>query len=172
MITLNTITEAIAKNKRKLNKENITIMKVLLLADVKGQGKKDQIVEVSDGYARNFLFPKKLAVVADAKVMSETKSKEEAKQFRLKEEKAAAKALCERLAGLTVTIKATSGADGRLYGSVTAKDIAEKLMEQHKIEIDKRKLVLGENIKTYGTYEIDVKVYPEISGKLKVKVTE
>ena len=147
-------------------------MKVLLLADVKGQGKKDQIVEVSDGYARNFLFPKKLAVVADAKVMSETKSKEEAKQFRLKEEKAAAKALCEKLATLTVTVTATAGADGRLYGSVTAKDIAEKLMAQHKIEIDKRKLVLNENIKTFGTYEIDVKVYPEISGRLKVKVTE
>ena len=147
-------------------------MKVLLLADVKGQGKKDQIVEVSDGYARNFLFPKKLAVVADAKVMSENKSKEEAKQFRLKEEKAAAKALCEKLATLTVTVKATAGADGRLYGSVTAKDIAENLMQQYKIEIDKRKLVLAENIKTFGTYEIDVKVYPEISGKLKVKVTE
>ena len=147
-------------------------MKVLLLADVKGQGKKDQIVEVSDGYARNFLFPKKLAVVADAKVMSENKSKEEAKQFKLKEEKAAAKALCEKLATLTVTVKATAGADGRLYGSVTAKDIAENLMQQYKIEIDKRKLVLAENIKTFGTYEIDVKVYPEISGKLKVKVTE
>ena len=147
-------------------------MKVLLLADVKGQGKKDQIVEVSDGYARNFLFPKKLAVVADAKVMSETKSKEEAKQFRLKEEKAAAKALCEKLATLTVTITASSGADGRLYGSVTSKDIAEQLLKQHKIEIDKRKLVLSDNIKTYGTSEIDVKVYPEISGKLKVKVTE
>ena len=147
-------------------------MKVLLLADVKGQGKKDQIVEVSDGYARNFLFPKKLAVVADAKVMSENKSKEEAKQFRLKEEKAAAKALADKLGTLTVTINASSGADGRLYGSVTSKDIAEKLMQQHKIEIDKRKLVLNENIKTYGTYEIDVKVYPEITGKLKVKVTE
>ena len=102
-------------------------MKVLLLADVKGQGKKDQIVEVSDGYARNFLFPKKLAVVADAKVMSETKSKEEAKQFRLKEEKAAAKALADKLGTLTVRITASSGGDGRLYGSITSKDIAEKL---------------------------------------------
>ena len=147
-------------------------MKVLLLADVKGQGKKDQIVEVSDGYARNFLFPKKLAVAADAKVMSETRSKEEAKQFRLKEEKAAAVALAERISTLTVKITASSGADGRLYGSITAKDIAEKLAAQHKIEIDKRKLVLKDNIKTYGTFEIDVKVYPEISAKLKVKVTE
>ena len=147
-------------------------MKVLLLADVKGQGKKDQIVEVSDGYARNFLFPKKLAVVADAKVMSESKSKEEARQFKLKEEKAAAKALADKLSTLTVKITASSGGDGRLYGSITSKDIAEKLKEQHKIEIDKRKLVLQDNIKSYGTYEVEVKVYPEISGKLKVTVTE
>ena len=147
-------------------------MKVLLLQDVKGQGKKDQIVDVSDGYARNFLFPKKLAVVADNKAMSEAKSKEEAKQYKLSEDKKAARALADKLSSLTVTVKATSGADGRLYGSITAKDIAEKLHEQHKIEIDKRKLVLKDNIKTYGTFEIDVKVYPEISGKLKVSVTE
>lgn len=147
-------------------------MKVLLLADVKGQGKKDQIVEVSDGYARNFLFTKKLAVPADAKVMSEAKSKEEAKQFKLKEEKAAAKALADKIGTLTVKITASSGADGRLYGSVTSKDIAEKLKEQHKIDIDKRKLVLNDNIKAYGTYEIEVKVYPEVSAKLKVMVCE
>ena len=147
-------------------------MKVLLLADVKGQGKKDQIVEVSDGYARNFLFPKKLAVVADAKVMSEAKSKEESKQFRLKEEKAAAKALADKLGTLTVKIVASSGSDGRLYGSVTSKDLAEALLKQHKIELDKRKLVLAENIKAYGTYNVDVKVYPEITAKLKVQVAE
>ena len=147
-------------------------MKVLLLADVKGQGKKDQIVEVSDGYARNFLFPKKLAVVADNKVISENKSKEEAKQFRLKEEKAAAVALAEKLGTLTVKISAPSGADGRLYGSVTTKDIADELAKQHKITVDKRKLSLPENIKTYGTYNVDVKVYPEVTATLKVTVTE
>ena len=147
-------------------------MKVLLLADVKGQGKKDQIVDVSDGYARNFLFPKKLAIAADAKVMSEAKSKEESRQFKLKEEKSAAKALAEKLGALTVKIGASAGGDGRLYGSVTSKDIAEKLAEQHKIDIDKRKLVLSENIKAFGTYEVEVKVYPEISAKLKVCVTE
>lgn len=147
-------------------------MKVLLLADVKGQGKKDQIVDVSDGYARNFLFPKKLAVVADAKVLSEAKSKEESRQFKLREEKAAAKALADKLSALTVNITASSGGDGRLYGSITSKDIAEKLASQHKIEIDKRKLVLSENIKAYGTYLVDVKVYPEISAKLKVTVSE
>ena len=147
-------------------------MKVLLLADVKGQGKKDQIVEVSDGYARNFLFPKKLAIVADNKVLSEAKSREESKQFRLKEEKAAAKALAEKLGALTVKISAPSGADGRLYGSVTTKDIADELAKQHKITVDKRKLSLPENIKAYGTYNVEVKVYPEVTATLKVTVTE
>ena len=147
-------------------------MKVLLLADVKGQGKKDQIVEVSDGYARNFLLPKKLAIPADAKVLSEARSKEEARRFRLAEEKKAALALAEKLGSIIVIIKASSGADGRLYGSVTSKDIAEQLMAQHKLEIDKRKLSLPENIKAYGTYNVEVKVYPEISATLKVTVTE
>ena len=142
------------------------------MADVKGQGKKDQIVEVSDGYARNFLFPKKLAVAADAKVLSEAKSKEEAKQYRLREEKAAAEALAKKLSEITVTLTASSGGDGRLYGSITSKDIAEGLKAEHKIDLDKRKLVLNENIKAYGTYNVDVKVYPEVSAKLKVKVTE
>ena len=143
-----------------------------MLADVKGQGKKDQIVEVSDGYARNFLFPKKLAVPADNKAMSEAKSKEEAKQFKLKEEKAAAQALADQLSKLTVKITATSGADGRLYGSVTTKDISEALSAQHKIDIDKRKMGLNENIKSYGTYNVEVKVYPEVNATLKVVVTE
>ena len=147
-------------------------MKVILLCDVKGQGKKDQIVDVSDGYARNFLFPQKKAIPADAKATSELKSKEESKQFRLKEEKAEAKALAEKLGKLTVKIIASSGADSRLYGSVTTKDIAEALAKQHGIEIDKRKLSLSENIKTYGTYNVEVKVYPEISATLKVTVTE
>ena len=147
-------------------------MKVLLLADVKGQGKKDQIVDVSDGYARNFLFPKKLAVEADARIMSETRSKEESKQFRLREEKAAAQALAAKLGELIVKITASSGTDGRLYGSVTTKDISEALAKQHKIDIDKRKLVLGETIKAYGTYNVEVKVYPEVSATLKVVVTE
>ena len=147
-------------------------MKVILLCDVKGQGKKDQIVNVSDGYARNFLFPQKKAIPADNKAQNELRGKEEAKQFRLKEEKAAAKALAEKLATLTVKITASSGADGRLYGSVTTKDIAEHLNAQHKIDIDKRKLTLPESIKTYGTYNVDVKVYPEIRATLKVVVTE
>ncbi len=147
-------------------------MKVLLLCDVKGQGKKDQIINVSDGYARNFLFPKKLAIVADAKAMADSKSKEEAKLFKLKEEKAAAVAFAAKLQEITVTVFATSGADGRLYGSITTKDISENLLKDFKLELDKRKIVLSENIKTYGNFTLDVKVYPDVVAKLKVSVQE
>ena len=147
-------------------------MKVILTADVKGQGKKDQIINVSDGYARNFLFPKKLAVEADAKVLGDAKIKEEARQFKLKEEKAAAMKLAERLGEINLIITATAGVDGKLYGSVTAKDISEKLKSDFGIDIDKRKLTLGENIKSFGAYTVDAKIYPEVSGKLRVTVTE
>ena len=147
-------------------------MKVLLLADVKGQGKKDQIINVSDGYARNFLFPKKLAVEADAGAMADAKNKEASKQFRLKEEKAAAEALAAKLNEITVVIKTAGGNDNKLYGSVTTKDIADALKASHGIEIDKRKLSVAENIKTFGTYNVDGKVYPEVSAKMKVSVQE
>lgn len=147
-------------------------MKVLLLADVKGKGKKDQIIDVSDGYARNFLFPQKLATVADAKAMGDAKNKEESKAFKLKEEKAAAVALSEKISSITIEITASAGADGKLYGSVTTKEIAEKLKSIHKIDIDKRKLSLPEPIKAFGTYKADVKVYPEVNAKLTVCVKE
>ena len=147
-------------------------MKVLLLADVKGQGKKDQIINVSDGYARNFLFPKKLAIEADAGAMADAKNKEASKQFRLKEEKAAAEKLAAKLNEITVTIKTQGGNDNRLYGSVTTKDISEALKAQFSIDIDKRKLALADPIKTFGTYNVDVKVYPEVTAKIKVAVQE
>ena len=147
-------------------------MKVVLLQDVKAQGKKDQVVEVSDGYARNFLFPKKLAVVADAGTLADAKNKEAAKQFRLKEEKAAAEVLAAKINEITLKIKTQAGADGRLYGSVTTKDIAEKLKSEYKIDIDKRKFSLQDPIKSYGTYHVDVKVYTDVSAKLKVTVQE
>ena len=145
-------------------------MKVVLLQDVKGQGKKDQIIDVSDGYARNFLFPKKLAAVADAKVLNDIKNKEAAKQRKIELEKAEARASAAKLESVIVKIKITSGADGKLYGSVTTKDIAEALLDQHGIEIDKRKIVIDEQIKAYGTYSLDVKLYPEITGKINVLV--
>lgn len=145
-------------------------MKVLLLQDVKGQGKKDQIIDVSDGYARNFLFPKKLAVVADNKAINEVKNKEASKQYKIETEKAAAKEIAAKLANTVVKISVNAAADGRLYGSITSKDLAEVLAKQYNIQIDKRKIVMPEPIKAYGTYNFDVRLYPEIVGKIKVTV--
>ena len=145
-------------------------MKVVLLQDVKGQGKKDEIITVSDGYARNYLIPKKLAAEADAKILNDIKNKEAAKQRKIELEKKAAKETADKLQGVIVKIKIQQGADGKFYGSVTNKDIAEALLEQHGIEIDKRKLVINDPIKAYGTYTVDAKIYPEISGKINVLI--
>lgn len=147
-------------------------MKLILTQDVKGQGKKDQVINVSDGYARNFLLPKGLAVPADAKAMNEIKGKEESRLHKIETEKAAAKEIAAKLETITVKITGQAGADGRLYGSVTAKDIAEALEKQHGIVIDKRKLTLSEAIKSFGTYNTEVKLYPEITGKVKVVVSD
>lgn len=147
-------------------------MKLILTQDVKGQGKKDQVVDVSDGYARNFLLPRGLAVPADAKAMSEIKNREASKQHKIDTERAAAKETAQKLSEITVKIVTSGGTDGRLYGSVTAKDIAEALEKQFKITVDKRKLALSENIKTFGTYIVDVKLYTDVSGKVKVSVTD
>ena len=144
----------------------------MLLQDVKGQGKKDQIVNVSDGYARNFLFPRKLAIEADAKALADAKNKEDAKKFKIEQDRAAAKDIAERLQGVSVKIKATAGADGRLYGSITTADVAKALKEQSGIEIDKRKIVSDGAIKAFGTYTLDVKLYPEILGKINLVVCE
>ena len=147
-------------------------MKLILTQDVKGQGKKDQVIDVSDGYARNFLLPKGLAIPADAKAMSEIKNREASKQHKIDTERAAAKETAQKLSEITVNIVTSGGTDGRLYGSVTAKDIAEALEKQFSIAVDKRKLSLSENIKTFGTYIIDVKLYTDVSGKVKVSVTD
>ena len=134
-------------------------MKVLLLQDVKGQGKKDQIVNVSDGYARNFLFPKKLAVVADKKAMNEAQGREDARLHKIETERAAAKDTAAKL-------------EGRLYGSVTSSEIADELKKQCGIEVDRRKIQLDGPIKAFGSYTVDVKLYPEIVGKINLVVTE
>ena len=147
-------------------------MKVVLLKDVKGQGKKDEIVNVSDGYARNFLFPKGLAAEATNTVLNDIKNKEAAKARRIELEKAAARETAEKLNALKVIIKVKAGEGGKMYGAVTSKDIADALVAQHGVELDKRKLVLDEQIKTYGSYDVDVKLYPEITGKIHVTVTE
>ncbi|MBR3894851.1 MAG: 50S ribosomal protein L9 [Clostridia bacterium] len=147
-------------------------MKVILLADVKGQGKKNDVIEVSDGYAKNFLIPRKLAKAADAQSLNEIKTKEAARLYRIEQEKQEARALAERLKGILVKIPASSGADGRLYGAITSKDICERLQADHGIEIDKRKLVMSDPIKAYGKYEVEVKLYTEVQGKIYFLVCE
>lgn len=147
-------------------------MKVILLTNVKGLGKKDEMVEASDGYARNYLIPKKLAIIADNKAQNELKGKEAAKQYKIDEEKKAARETAARLEGTTVKIRSASGADGRLYGAVTAKDIAEALEKEFGITVDKRKIELSDPIKAYGTFSVSVKLYTDIMGKFTVVVHE
>lgn len=147
-------------------------MKVILLADVKGQGKKNDVIEVSDGYGKNFLIPRKLAKLADAQSLNDVKVKEEARLYRIATEKKEAGELAERLKSILVKVPASGGSDGRLYGSITTKDITDRLQADHGITIDKRKLVLNDPIKAYGKYEIEVKLYTEVTGKIYVLVCE
>ncbi len=146
-------------------------MKVVLLKDVKGQGKKDQIVEVSDGYARNFLLPKGLAAEAKGSVLNDIKNKESSKAHKIELEKAAARETAAKLEEVKVILKVKAGTGGRMYGSITAKDIAEALETQHNIKIDRRKMI-ADTIKAYGNYKVTVKLYPEITGTVNVTVTE
>ena len=145
-------------------------MKVILLCDVKGQGKKNQIVNVSDGYARNFLFPQKKAIPADAKAQNELKGKEEAKQFKIAEDRKAAEELAAKIKEKEVNIQMGHGHDGRLYGSVTAKDIAEELSKLIDAPVDKRKILLKDSIKAYGKYTVELKVHPEVTASFFVLV--
>ena len=145
-------------------------MKGVLLCDVKGQGKKDQIVEVSDGYARNFLFPQKKAIPADAKATSELKSKAEAKEYKISEDRKAAQALADKINGKEVEIVMGHGQDGRLYGSVTAKDIAEALKKLIGADIDKRKIQLKDSIRAYGKHSVVIKILGDISATFVVYV--
>lgn len=146
-------------------------MKVVLKQDVKGLGKKGQLVNASDGYARNFLFPKNLAVEANAQNMSELKNREQAEKYRIETETAAAKKNAEVISGKTLRITAKAGQNGKLFGSVTSKEIAEKLAADFGIKVDKRKIVV-DDIKQFGTYEFEVKLYQGVSAKLFVMVGE
>ena len=145
-------------------------MKVILLCDVKGQGKKDQIVEVSDGYARNFLFPQKKAVPADAKATNELKNKAEAQQYKINDDRKAAQAIADKINNVEIEIVMGHGADGRLYGSVTAKDIAEELKRRIGVDVDKRKIQLKDSIRAYGKHDVQLKVHPEVTAKFVVYV--
>ncbi len=145
-------------------------MKVILTADVKGQGKKDQIIEVSDGYARNFLLPKKLAIPADNKAINEVKNKEASKQHKLDVEKQNAQDIAKRLENIVVRFVLAAGPDKRLYGSVTSKEIAEALKKDFGIEIDKRKITLAVPIKSFGKFTADVRLFTDVVGKIHIEV--
>lgn len=147
-------------------------MKIVLKQDVRTIGKKDGMYEVSDGYARNYLFPRGLAVAADAAAVNEVKTKAAAQQHRAEEELAGAEALAKKLSGQTVVLKAKAGKGGRLFGSVTGKDIAQALSALVGEAVDKRKVVLDSEIKNFGSYEVEVKVYPKVTAKLTVRVEE
>ncbi|MBQ9769928.1 MAG: 50S ribosomal protein L9 [Clostridia bacterium] len=146
-------------------------MKVILLADVKGQGKKGQLVNVSDGYARNFLFPKNLAKEANAAAMNELNTKAAAVAFHYEEDKAAAKALADKINGTTVTLHAKAGANGKLFGSITSKEIAAELGKLLGETIDKKKLTVAD-IKNYGEYTATLKLFTDVAASFTVKVAE
>ncbi len=146
-------------------------MKVVLKQDVKGLGKKGELVNASDGYARNFLFPKNLAVEANAQNMTELKNREQAAKYKVETETAEAKKNAAEISGKTIVITAKAGANGKLFGSVTAKEIADKIEKDFGIKTDKRKISV-EDIKQFGTYEFEIKLYTGVSAKLFVRVGE
>ena len=147
-------------------------MKVILKQDIKGVGKKDQIINASDGYARNFLLPKGLAVVADSTNMSNLKSKNEANLYKKNQELENAKSIANKLNETTLKIKAKVGENGKLFGGITSKEISEHLKKDFNIEVDKKKIVLNENIKQIGTTIVEVNLYEGVVAKLKVMVIE
>lgn len=147
-------------------------MKVILKQDVKGLGKKGDIVNASDGYARNFLFPKNLAVEATEGALKDQQIKKENEAKKKLKELQEAKELAKKLSQISLTLKVKAGDKGKLFGSITSKDISEALKEQYGYEIDKKKIVLDEAIKVAGEYDIEIKVYPEVSAKLKVTIVQ
>ena len=147
-------------------------MKVVLLADVKGHGKKGEIVEASDGYARNFLLPKKLAELATTDVLNNIKGKNEAAAFHKQQEIEAAKEIQKSLEGAKITLKGKAGDNGKLFGKITNQNVAEAIKYQLHHVIDKRKVVLPDGIKTIGTTTVEIKIYPEISANIKVVVEQ
>lgn len=147
-------------------------MKVILLQDVKGKGKKGQMLEVSDGYARNFMLPRKMAIEATPDAINTMRMNDKATQERIAKEKAEALAVGKQLRELTVTVNAKGGGNGRLFGSITNQEIAEALEKQSGIKLDKRKIVMGETIKSVGTYTVTCKLGYEITAPLTVKIQE
>jgi len=147
-------------------------MKVILLQDVKGKGKKGQMLEVSDGYARNFMLPRKMAVEATADAINTMRMNDKATQERIAKEKAEALAIAKQLRELTLTVTAKGGGAGRLFGSVTNAEISDALAKQHKIQLDKRKIVVKDPIKNTGLYTVTCKLGYEVVAELKVEIKE
>lgn len=147
-------------------------MKVILLQDVKSLGKKGELVEASDGYARNYLLPRKIAREANAQAMNEYKNAENSKNYKIATQKAQAEQQKKMLEGKKFVMTAKAGQGGRLFGSITAKQVAEEIKKQYNIVVDKRKVVLECDIKEFGTYKAEVKLYTGISANIDVQVTE
>ncbi len=145
-------------------------MKVILLDNIKGVGKKDEIINASDGYARNFLFPKKLAVEANAENMSKLKAKQDSNQYKKNVEKEEAMKIAEKFKGILLKIPVKTGENGKIFGSITSKEIADNLREQYKMEIDKKKIDLKEPIKMTGSFTVSVRLYEGVIGNLKVQI--
>ena len=145
-------------------------MKVILLKEVKGMGKEGDLVNSKDGYARNYLIPRNMAIEATSENLRKWEEAKKQEAAKKKQELEEAKSLKERLEKLTVEVKAKGGSGGRLFGSITSQDIAAALKEQHGVDIDKRKIEMKDNIKNAGATEVDLKLYPEVSAKLKVNV--
>ncbi len=147
-------------------------MKVILLENIKGVGKKDEVINASDGYARNFLFPKKLAVEANAENMNKLKNKQNSAQHKRDIEKEKAEEIAKKFEDIIVNIKVKAGDNGRIFGGVTSKEISENLKAQYKIDVDKKKIVLNETIKNLGVFNVSVKLFEGIIGNLKINVIE
>ncbi|MFR3920057.1 MAG: 50S ribosomal protein L9 [Clostridia bacterium] len=145
-------------------------MKVILLENIKNVGKKDEVINASDGYARNYLFPKKLAVEANTENMSKLKSRENADKYRKDQERKQAEEIAKKMQGIMLKVKVKAGENGKIFGGVTSKEISDELKKQYQIEVDKKKILLSENIKNLGMFVVDIKLYEGVLGKLKVDV--
>lgn len=145
-------------------------MKVILLDNIKGVGKKDQIINAADGYARNYLLPKKLAVEANNENMSKLKAKEDSNKYKRDLEKQEAEAIAKKLKDIVLTITVKAGDNGKIFGGVTSKEISEELNKQYKIAIDKKKITMQQTIKTLCVFNVEIKLFEGVIGKLKVEV--
>lgn len=145
-------------------------MKVILKQDIKGVGKKDEVINASDGYARNFLFPKNMAVEANNENMSKLKAKQDSNAYKKGQEKEEAEKIANKLSKIILKVKVKSGTNGKIFGGVSSKDIAENLEKQYQIKVDKKKIELKDTIKNLGMFSVDIKLFEGVIGKVKVDV--